>query len=715
MPEIYRIPVRLGLDGAARDAAALEAMLRRVEAAGEKAVERRAQSAERAAERARRIAEREAAEYDRRMDRMTRLADRQADAQVKAAERAAERARRVAEREAAEHDKRAERAVRAADKAADAQAKAAERAAERAHRVAEREAGARDRMAERAARTAEREAQRKVRAAEREAQQLEKIQDDFMRRDYRRRVNYEAMKQRAAQEAAEKTKKAAADGGLEGMLTRTARAAAGMFAVSAVVGQVASSLAEARDRAREMAKAVIEGKGALRELAGILGRPADNELALENAMFGARAGMGADDAREFRETFRGRAQIVEGKTISSEGFAKFEQTAAGMAAAKGIPSSIAGDLFGGVLKAQNFSAFKTPEEQANQAAAVAARNFEILDASSSPMPIAARQAAQLMSFVSENGLESSMRKATDVGVLIGTMSEANPLEAFTMTSRGIQGLLDTGNENKKGFFEKTGITDETSAIDAFRKSNAFIQSEVAKGKTVRKALTDAGFTEQLEQRALTTVFNARDKTFEPMIAMAEKPLDAAAPGAMVARHLASEQGRQAGGEALRSAAVIRQGIQTSPFESRIPAAEAAEIAENGPSGSFMNRVRAGIGNLIPGMGGLDPVRMGAEQRLRQQTMSAAERRAGMLRRGMGFLNPLAAGLNQITEPLIESFTGANAQRVSDAVAPEDRGVSSVVVKKFDALTEALNANTQATKRNTGGPFPPPAVNPGLNP
>lgn len=669
MPEIYRIPVRLDLTDVGKDADALGRILKRVEAQQGQSQGKRASSAERAAER-----------------------------EAKAAERTAERQARAAEK-----------ATKAVERQAQKQAEALDKAADRATRAA-------DRAADRAVVAAQRKADREIREEERKAAQVQRIQDQMVRADYRRRVQYEAAIERDAKRKANEAKanaesmrKSIASVGTAGLgagqaVASVAMGFAGMLSAKSVVDAVAASLVDARDRSREMAAAVIATKDALRTLSGIMGEKPDNKFVLENAVFAAQAGMDVGNARDFREAFRGRSEMMKGKTISGGGFGIFEQMSAGMAAAKNIPSEQAGALFGGILKAENFTNrnLAGPQEEANEAAATASRLFEILDLSQAKMEIGSRQASQLMSFVSENNMESSLNKATDVGVLIGTMAETNSLEAFTMAARGMKGLRDFDNENKKQFFTETGITEKTSSLDAFEKTNQWLQKKVDAGIPADRALSRAGFTEEIENRAIRTVFNARDKVFRPFRALADKPLDRAAPGQLVSEHLASEQGRAAAGRATLEGAQAWRGMQLSPMESRIPAAMAADEMEFGAWGNPEFQLKTAFGMLG------DPRRMSAEARIRREAIAANGGKKG------GFLNGLAnmmpGGTLALTgQELLSYGVGESAQRTADMLAPKDRGVPQDLINALRGLTNSLNK--VVPQKAAPNPFNPGKVNP----
>lgn len=564
---------------------------------------------------------------------------------------------------------------------------------DRQEQAARRKEQASARAAERQVQAAERAAAREAAAEARKQAQLERVQDEFLRRDYRRRVNYEAMLEREAQRARSAAASGMAAGAREaGLFERAALGVATRLAGVATAGlalhQGVGYLRDMREEAARMARDLIGAKDALRSLAGVMDERPTTEFVLENALFAAEAGMRPGEAKDFREQFRGRAQIVAGNTISQEGFARFEQLAAGMAAAKGIPAEMAGDLFGGILKAENFAnkGLAGPEEEAAAAGASAAKLFRILDASSAPMPIATHQASQLMAFVSENNLESTLRSSADVAVLIGAMSELNPGEAFTMASRGIQGLTDFRDEDKAGFFSRTGIKPGMDAIEMFRRSNRFIADEVAKGKTVDQAIADAGFKDIRELRAMAGAYLSRDKVFEPFARMAEEPGDMAAAGALVSEHLASPQGVMAAGEATLEAQRARQGMRTEAFEARIPGAQARVLARHGTARPWWATVATGFGLLG------DPERLAAETQLAEDAgVRGAQKIAG----------PVAGMLMDVWG----WASGGVAERANAAFGGSD-AVESATAER---LVRALDRNATALERRQGPAPPPPPL------
>lgn len=400
-----------------------------------------------------------------------------------------------------------------------------------------------------------------VREVEKAAEKRDAIESAFVARDYKRRVAAEKRKESAAlgpygrladvrrkdlseeqlqlaaknkaQDAAHnkrinqilKEKYGTQDNFRESIaaaigLDRAASSAGqALIAVGATAGAiklVAGALFEARENAKKLGESTLDFMVRLRPLASVMGVKPDQKFAERIAGFGKETGLGKEGGADFLESFLGRAQITKGRQISEKEFDKFAIEAGKLAAQKGIPNDVAGDLFGATLKTENFQA---KGQGAKEATARAAGALKILDAGSGKMPVLGPELNKAIAeLTSEDKLEGVFRNVGEAAVAISTAAEHNPAEAGTLVSRTIIGLRDFENKDKKEFFKRAGITDKDSGLEAIAKANKMIGEEVRKGVPVDTAIKGFGFTEARETRGLKTFYNARDTVLKPQLA-----------------------------------------------------------------------------------------------------------------------------------------------------------------------------------------------------
>lgn len=416
------------------------------------------------------------------------------------------------------------------------------------------------------------------RAAIRDVEKAHKESEDAKLNDFRRKM---AERARVADQAWTAERSAMRKGREESDLFGSSLAAlgskfAGIYTGAQFARAVGEEFKKARDYSQELAKQVISTKDALASLASVAGRRADNQFALETAVFGAQTGLGLEGGRGFLESFLGRAQLAKGRNISGPEFQRFAGMAGAITAAKGIPVELAGDLLGGVVKAEDFQG---KGQGAEAAAARAVQTFKILDAGAGKMALLAPQLAMVMSQVSENALESAIPNAGQAAALVSTMAEFNPGEAAVSVMRGVSGLRDFANQDKAGFFARAGITAKDSAIEAFQKSNRLLAGEVAKGVPVDVALQRFGFVEERENRALRTAFKARETVFGPQVEAALQAPDASLITPMISEYLATEQGQTRQAEAVAAANQLKEGMRFSALEARKTGIKAGMVGE----------------------------------------------------------------------------------------------------------------------------------------
>jgi len=369
--------------------------------------------------------------------------------------------------------------------------------------------------------------------------------------------------------------------GLEKAATKAGAALLGIGAAVGGIKLVASALNEARRNAAELGKGTLGFMGQVRAVASVAGRRPDQQFASEVQAFGARTGLGGEGAAQFLESFLGRAQIVKGRNLGDKEFGDYSEAAAKIAVAKGLPNEVAGDLFGGVLKTENFRA---KGQGAKEAAARAATAIKILDAGSGMLPVLGPQLNQLMAtLASESELEGLFRNAGQAAVATSVAAEANPQEAATMVQRTAEALRDFEDKDKAAFFKRAGITDRDTFPEAIQKANKVIGEEVAKGVPVDTAIKSFGFDkERIGKRGLKTFYNARETVLNPQLAnlaAGEGPAGIAAAQAMIGAFDQEEVVRGMKGEAKVGQAKFEKGRSETELESAKREAEARLIGK----------------------------------------------------------------------------------------------------------------------------------------
>lgn len=369
--------------------------------------------------------------------------------------------------------------------------------------------------------------------------------------------------------------------GLEKAATKAGIALAGIGAAVGGIKLVASALNEARRNAAELGKGTLGFLGSIRAVASVAGRRPDQQFASEIQEFGAKTGLGGEGAAQFLESFLGRAQIVKGRNLGDKEFGDYSEAAAKIAVAKGLPNEVAGDLFGGVLKTENFRA---KGQGAKEATARAVSAIKILDAGSGKLPILGPQLNELMAtLASESELEGVFRNAGEAAVATSVAAEANPQEAATMVARTAEALRDFEDKDKAAFFKRAGITDRDTFPEAIQKANKVIGEEVAKGIPVDTAIKSFGFDkERIGKRGLKTFYNARETVLKPQLAnlaAGEGPGGVAAAQAMIGAYDEEEVVRGMKAEAKVGQARFEKGRPETELEIAKREAEARLIGK----------------------------------------------------------------------------------------------------------------------------------------
>jgi len=413
--------------------------------------------------------------------------------------------------------------------------------------------------------------------------------------------------------------------GLSGAATKAGTALLGIGAAVGGIKLVAGALGEARRNAQGLGKDALGFLGSIRAVASVAGRRPDQQFASEVQAFGARTGLGGEGAAQFLESFLGRAQIVKGRNLGDKEFGDYSEAAAKIAVAKGLPNEVAGDLFGGVLKTENFRA---KGQGAKEAAARAVTAIKILDAGSGKLPILGPQLNELMAtLASESELEGVFRNAGEAAVATSVAAEANPQEAATMVQRTAEALRDFEDKDKAAFFKRAGITDRDTFPEAIQKANKVIGEEVAKGVPVDTAIKSFGFDkERIGKRGLKTFYNARETVLKPQLAnlaAGEGPGGVAAAQAMIGAYDQEEVVRGMRGEAKVGQAKFEKGRPETELEIAKREAEAKLIGKGLDTGVGYTLLKGLMSAVTFGSrGGRDAI-------IEAEALRETRRRAGM--------------------------------------------------------------------------------------
>jgi hypothetical protein len=447
MPETYKIPVRLDLAPAFRDADRLERLLERVE--------------QRQSRRAGGTGGGDPAQA------AARNAQRAADAAVKAKEREARQIAAIEDRAFMQDYRRQGQRERAAVAASERAAKAEERAASRAAAAAERSATA------------------QVRSAERKAAQIAAIEDRYLKRDYDRRVDLERRKQQEA------------TGRREGMIAGAGRglkmgATAAGAAFLEYSGRRAASEKDAVDK-------LLTARESVRPVAALMRVNEDTALDRMTALR-KEAGVDAGFANEFVENYLGSAGagIEKGEASGGrEGITRavsdeFMKLAVGRAKLRRSDPASAADLAGTLSN-------MVPIRSAAAGMDLLGQVQYALDPGRGTEPVLTRQTLKSMTSITGEGrpMPSPVDAAAWVGAL--TMS-AGPTEAGTRTEQLVrafeQGFTD---KDRAPHMKRLGIEPGQSLDEWVERISPSVRKDP---KTAKIDLAKMGFTTDESQTAI---------------------------------------------------------------------------------------------------------------------------------------------------------------------------------------------------------------------
>ena len=313
--------------------------------------------------------------------------------------------------------------------------------------------------------------------------------------------------------------------GFDSAVTKLGVSLMAISAAKAVIQGVAKAFYDARENAAKFGVETLDFMVRVRKLAAVEGGRPTAAYAAKLAETAAEVGMNKEQYADFMEGFQSKGQIVagdeKGKQISAKGYEEFAKQAAKMTTAQGVPSDIAGELFGAVLKVENFKKKGgTDQQQADSATARAGAMLKVLQAGPGKIAALAPQAIELMTaLASENELEGQFRSAGEVGVITSVMAEFKAEKASVTAQAGIKALSAFDDKKRKPFYDRAGIKPGMSAIEKFQRANKVIGEEVAKGRPLESVLSGFGLSKDVRgARAISTAYKARDTTLAPQLA-----------------------------------------------------------------------------------------------------------------------------------------------------------------------------------------------------
>ena len=526
--------------------------------------------------------------------------------------------------------------------------------------------------------------EQKKQAEKQTAAEIQAIEDQHFMAEYRRqgeRIRREQEVILVRRRSTEETTLAGrAAQSLTGSLGGVATSMIGIGAAGAAFQTVIGVMSQAREKAAEMGREVLNMRQNLRALAAVSGGEPSNAMAVQTALFGAKTGLGVEGAKQYLEPFESRAGVVKGENLSTTEYEKYKLQSGALAQATGLPAEQAGEIYGGVLKSEKF-------DTAEQATARAGQVTNILATGTGRIAKLGPQMQKMVAQVSQNHLESAFRNSAEVAALVSTMAERDPEEAATLAERGTSGLRDFGNRDKAGFFKQAGITDQMSAVEAFRAANRAIGEQVQKGISVDTAIKGFGFSDVREQRALETAYINRDKAFEPQVAKAEAPLDIAGTQGTIANYQASDAGMYRRNLGMAESQQAITGAQQSAYQANLPAARAKLLKEGRLYGSWE---RTGYEMAAHVTGG-DP----------EQAMIEAE---AQRMQGIGMTsNPLAVAWGRVT-----GFGGIHENAVA---AAGSANVPAALIEEQNRLMREQNDLMRAQGGRAVAPAPLPSSPP----
>jgi hypothetical protein len=539
---------------------------------------------------------------------------------------------------------------------------------------------------------------RVIRQKEREAKQLQAIEDRYLRDEYRRRVAFQAHQEQEAEAAAERRAQAVH----RGVVAATGAALTGIK----VLGDAYRKIREDSERAAEATLVLRKG---LRVESVLKGEPqTTNKTLLESLQFRMETGLGEGGASDFTREFLGSIPIAEQKKNITPAVKAGLMVAAGrMAARQGGDAGTRGDL-AGILG--QFHRIGSVQQGLGELEGI---RIALTEGRGDDTPLTRQLLKAAGSIVKEGGSVGSL---TEMAALIGVTSlAAGPEEAGTRAEQvnrffraGLakHGMGRGAEEPAADYLKGLGITEKTTLEEGMDKLHADLQKARAAGRDPEIYLAEHGVREYEVRRAVIETESNYDAFKQRMRAArgANANMGADVEKANQAFR-ESPEGRQAFAEAALKGAEVRRGLLNERMATYLKEAEASpEWQEREKS------VVSTIGDMATGFltgNFLNATTEGRNLNLRITAQKIQRRRA------------LAAG---VTEAELSAATSRALSRgLGDASAEQfneidqlilSRGGSTAVniVPVMEGLKQAIEENNRILKgRAPAAPQPLPAA------
>jgi hypothetical protein len=286
-----------------------------------------------------------------------------------------------------------------------------------------------------------------------------------------------------------------------------------------VLGQIGEEAKKTRDEMKQLGDEQIKKSKDFRELSFLTGKSID-QVKAESAEFGMQTGMAVEEAREFRRVYEGAAPAGRQKGNVGQGGRRpgeteeqyrarlepvereIQQAVAGTAQRVGIKSETAGRLAGQMSQFQRIPDRATAEAVMGQVVYGLQEGVGEMDPlTKSLMNIAGSVADE------DTG---AVRSLGELAVMLGVSSTHHePAEAGTYTRIGIRSLREFKGQQGESL-KRMGIGPEDTSMEAMRKLWTELEQREARGQAPDISLSEMGFNEVREVRALTEFYRDRN-------------------------------------------------------------------------------------------------------------------------------------------------------------------------------------------------------------
>ena len=279
--------------------------------------------------------------------------------------------------------------------------------------------------------------------------------------------------------AVERANRQAGEAGKLGFASIAAGAGAATVVVRGVlrfVQGIAAEVEKVGAKARQMSAEFASERDRNRELATLMGRPADDAFALDMARFNKAAAFRPDEGRAFRTELYNSGAQYEGKTISKPEFAQFGEQAGGLAVAKGLDAKDVGTMAGSLLGFTDFNRFGANASE--EALAKVNSALATLGRGKGDNAVLARQFSMLSSAsLNEDDLKGTFNDPDQVAAVVSVAAEKHDAQAAELSKIAIRAMRGYDKE-QGGLLKRAGVEHSDDFIGSLGKLNTVVQAEV---------------------------------------------------------------------------------------------------------------------------------------------------------------------------------------------------------------------------------------------